>query len=184
MKTIHPTNHTEKRTVFIIMIFFFSLFTTSYATNPDENTYPTTGRLFHIARSANKNLVCYDINSPEGILDTQNPLNVYWVNREETPGKTNGLNMIQRKMAYGYKVLSQDDDSCDISLRAYPDRKLTISKRGDKYVCTTTINGQIAILQSLYVKAKASNPLSVEYVELHGIMPDTQQMVSERIMNK
>lgn len=170
--------------IFLIMIFFFSLFTTAYATSPDENTYPTTERLFHIARSANRNLVCYDINTLEGKLDTKSPLNVYWVNREETPGKTNGLNMLQRKMAYGYKVLSQGDDTCDISLRAYPDRKLTIGKQGSKYVCTTTINNQTAILQSLYVKAKASNPLSVEYVELHGIIPGTQQSVSERIMNK
>lgn len=165
----------------LTILLCYCFIAATYASNPDENTYPTPERLFYIARSANKNLVCYDINLENGKLNTQSPLNVYWVNREEHPGKTSGLTYIQRKMAYGYKLVSEGDDSCDITLSAYPTKKLTICKRGSKYVCLATIDNQQAILESLYVKAKSGNPLSVEYVELQGVTTNTGTNVTERV---
>lgn len=162
------------------MILFFPLFAL-YAADPEEDTYPTDERLFHIARSLNKNLVCYDVNLEEGGLDEEAPLNVYWLNREEHPGKTNGLSFFQRKMAYGYKLISAGGDTCVCSLSAYPSRHLTIAKRDSRYVCYITINNQRAVLQSLYVKASPHNPLSVEYVELRGVSLATNQPVTERI---
>ena len=142
----------RKRWLLSIVIMLFP-FVASFAADPEEGTYPTVGRLFHIARSVNKNLVCYDVNLRDGKLDTHDPLNVYWVNREKHPGETNGLSYIQRKMAYGYKLISASDNACVCSLTAYPSRQLTITKRDSRYVCYITINNQQAILQSLYVKA-------------------------------
>lgn len=147
----------------------------------DRNTYPTAERLFHISRSANRNLVCYDVNINGGKIHKGEPLKVYWVNREKNPGETNGLSYIQRKMAYGYKLISSDGDSYVCLLTAYPSRQLTISKRGDSYVCYITISGEKAILKSLYVKAKPKNPLSVEYVELRGTRLSDGKMVTERV---
>ena len=154
----------RKRWLLSIVIMLFP-FVASFAADPEEGTYPTVGRLFHIARS----------------LDTHDPLNVYWVNREKHPGETNGLSYIQRKMAYGYKLISASDNACVCSLTAYPSRQLTITKRDSRYVCYITINNQQAILQSLYVKASSKNPLSVEYVELQGISVATNQPVTERV---
>lgn len=165
----------------IIALVFLFCIVKVYATNPEENTYPTTERLFHIARSANRNLVCYDVNLENGRLNTKNPLHVYWVNREERPGATNGLNYFQRKMAYGYKLDSEGNDSSEIHLSAYPAKKLTICKKDAKYVCLTLIGNRRAILESLYVKARLSNPLSVEYVELQGTAIDDGAKVTERM---
>ena len=151
------------------------------AANPDEDTYPTAERLFHIARSTNKNLVCYDINLENGKLNTKSPLNVYWVNREERPGETNGLSYFQRKMAYGDKLVSTGDDSAEVTLSAYPAKVLTICWKDGEYICLATIDNQQAKLESLYVKTKPSNPLGVEYVELQGIATDTGTKVTERI---
>lgn len=150
----------------------------------DGNTYATPERLFHIARSANKNLVCYDVNLVSGKLDVKKPLNVYWVNREEHPGETNGLSYIQRKMAYGYKLISSSEDASVCSLTAYPDRKLTIAKEKSGYVCYIQINNKKSILKSLYVKASPRNPLSVEYVELRGVTVDSNEAVTERVKKK
>lgn len=155
-----------------------------YADDHEGNTYETTERLFHIARSANKNLVCYDANLIQGKLNTEKPLKVYWVNREERPGETNGLNYIQRKLAYGYKLISGNQEQCICTLTAYPDRKLTITQQGAKCICTVTINNQKAILKSLYVKANPKNPLSVEYVELRGVAVDSNEVVTERVKKK
>ncbi|WP_075964217.1 DUF4833 domain-containing protein [Parabacteroides massiliensis] len=145
------------------------------------STYPTPDRLFHIARSLNRNLVCYNANQTNGKLDTKEPINVYWLNREKEPGKTNGLSFIQKKMAYGYKVVSQTEQTCTITLTAYPERELTVCWEKDHFVCHIKINDRQAILQSLYVKASPNNPLHVEYVELQGITADTGVPVTERI---
>lgn len=75
----------------IYLILLLSLITVVHASNPDDSTYPTAERLFHIARSLNKNLVCYDVNLENGKLNTKSPLNIYWVNREERVGETNDL---------------------------------------------------------------------------------------------
>lgn len=149
-----------------------------------ENTYPTKERLFHIERSKNRNMVCYDVNLVDGKPDEKEPLNVYWINREESPGQKKGLTGIQKRMAYGYKQKSRDDNSCQITLQAYPDRVLTLHKLDGRYVCTLEINGKEAILNRLYVKAKENNSLKVEYVELFGTSLDTQSAVSERVLNK
>ena len=152
-----------------------------YAQGLEENTYETAERLFHIARSANKNLVCYDANLVDGKLDTKKPLKVYWVNREERPGETNGLSFIQRKLAYGYKLIAEKSGSSICTLTAYPSRKLTITQESSKCFCYITINNQRAILKSLFVKANPKNPLSVEYVELTGLSVDTQEILTERV---
>lgn len=151
------------------------------AEDGDGNTYKTDERLFHIARSLNHNLVCYDANLVDGKLNLEEPIKVYWLNREENPGKTNGLSYIQRKLAYGYKVVSKKEDACNCTLSAYPDRQLTIARRDSGYVCLIMIDKQEAVLQSLYVKAHPKNPLKVEYVELKGISVKTHQPVTERV---
>ena len=102
----------------IYLTLFLSLITVMHASNPDDSTYPTAERLFHIARSLNKNLVCYDVNLENGKLNTKVPLNIYWVNREERVGETNELSYFQRKMAYGYKLVSEGNQRSD------PDRLL------------------------------------------------------------
>lgn len=167
-----------------IVMLLFSFVLTVKASTPEEDTYPTPDRLFYIARSVNKNLVCYDVNLENGKLNTRDPLRIYWVNRENHPGETNGLSYIQRKMAYGYKLISEGNDSAVITLTAYPDKELTICKINSRYVSVTTIENQSAILQSLYVKANPNNPLNVEYVELYGITVDTGKPVSEIVKKK
>ena len=164
----------------LLLIVLFPFIELS-AQDSDGNTYKTNERLFHISRSLNKNLVCYDVNLDGDKLDVKKPINVYWVNREEKPGKTNGLNIFERKMAYGYKLISSDSEKATCSLTAYPGRQLTVAKKNGKYVCLIQIDNKKAILQSLYVKANPKNSLSVEYVELRGVTVDTNQKVTERV---
>ena len=142
-----------------------------WATDPREDFYLTAERLFHIARSVNRNLVCYDAHlTNNGQLVT-----------EERPGEKNGLNYFQRKMAYGYKVVDKGDDYSVVTLSAYPDRQLTIKKHDGRYICQVKINGQESILRELYVKVSPRNSMSVEYVELRGETLNNGTTVSERI---
>ena len=121
MNNIHPLYGKTIIAIFLLWTFPFTLIAHSRDTDPNS-TYPTPDRLFHIARSLNRNLVCYDANQTNGKLDTKEPIKVYWLNREMEPGKTNGLSFIQKKMAYGYKVVSVAEHTCTITLTAYPER--------------------------------------------------------------
>ncbi len=164
-------------------VLFFTFCLMMKASSPDDDLYLTPGRLFHIARSINRNLVCYDVNTTsDGKLNTSKPINVYWINREERMGEKNGLNFFQRKMAYGYKVVDEGDDSSTVTLTAYSGCRLKICRQGTGYVCRTTINGKPSILKYIYVKVSDHNPISADYIELHGITLDAdRQEVTERI---
>ncbi|MCC8153319.1 MAG: DUF4833 domain-containing protein [Tannerellaceae bacterium] len=141
-------------------------------------------RLFHIERSKNRNLVCYDVNLIDTKLNTNKPLDIYWVNQEEKAGQVNGLSAIEKKFAYGYKLISQGEDQSEFTLTAYPGRVITVQYLNGKYVCTIQIDNHTAILEKLYVQAKSGNSLAVEYIELFGKTPDTGKLVYEKVENK
>lgn len=99
------------------LLWSISIHAYAHSRDTDPNsTYPTPDRLFHIARSLNRNLVCYDANQTNGKLDTKEPIKVYWLNREMEPGKTNGLSFIQKKD--GLRL--QSDFSSRTYLHDYP----------------------------------------------------------------
>lgn len=148
-----------------------------------DDIFTTDYRLFHVERSKNKNIVCYDANVINKRLDESNPINVYWINREERMGEKNGLNAIQRRLAYGYKILSKSENSASIALNACPDRKMVIEEIQGKYQCTIVINNKKSILQKIYVKTKTPNSIKVEYVELTGSAIDSGELITEKIYN-
>ena len=90
-----------------------------------DTTYPNEKRLFHIERSKNKNMVCYDLNMDlTGKPDEKQPLSVYWINREEHPGRRGELSYLQEKLAYGYTVDGKQNEAIIIGLNAVKNRKL------------------------------------------------------------
>lgn len=162
-------------------LLLFSLGVAAQAAS-DGNTYTTPERLFYITRSLNKNLVCYDYRLTDGKLDKKDPIHVYWVNREEKVGEKEDINFFQRKMAYGYKQVEKGEDRVVFTLTAYPKRPMTLTGSAAKgYRCYVTISGKQAVLQSLYVKTKPGNPMSVEYVELRGVTVDGEEAVTEQV---
>ncbi len=151
--------------------------------SPHE-TYATSNRLFHIERSVNKNIVCYDFNlSDGGALSQKEPIVVYWINREEKPGQRDKLNYVQWEMAFGYKVVSTGYHTASIRLNAFKDRAVIVDKTSDnQYICKIEIDHQLSVLRQIYVKTKTSNSLQVEYVELLGMNLETGMNVKERIV--
>ena len=155
----------------------------SLSANPaDDNTYSTEARLFHIERSKNRNIVCYDLHvDATGKPDEKSPMSVYWVNREEHPGKQGSLSYIQQKMAYGYTVTENQNGVIAIELNAVKGRKVTIEQSNQKYFCRMEINKQPSTLSKVYVKTKTSNSLQVEYIDVQGYNLETGVLVTERI---
>jgi hypothetical protein len=175
-------NHTGN-SIFYFVLFFCCLPELLLASNPSkDDTYPNEKRLFHIERSKNKNIVCYDINTNKtGEPDEKKPLSVYWINREEHPGQQGELSYIQRKLAYGYTVLGKQNGIITIELNAAKNRKITIERNKQGYFCRIEINGQPSVLTKIYIKTKTSNSLQVEYVDVEGFDLVTGTPVTERI---
>lgn len=123
-------------------------------------------RLFHISRSLNKNIVCYDARVSGGKIDAKNPIHVYWQNNEERPGEEDELNALQRRLAFGYKVKSAGGNEACVALVAYGKRPIRVCQRDKKWVALVEINGHECRLREIYVKAKGA--MSVEYIELRG----------------
>lgn len=154
------------RRVALLCLLLFSLHTFAQwpALKPNEVT-PT--RLFHISRSLNANIVCYDANVVGGKLDKKEPVKIYWFNRTDDPGHTNGLNFLQRKLAFGYKVKKWGEDWAEVSLTATDNLSGRLMKHNGKWAIITQINGQRCRLTEIYCKAR--NKMSVEYAELRGV---------------
>ena len=171
--------------VFIIglVLAYHCLPVFSLAPDPDEDdTYSTEARLFHIERSKNRNIVCYDLHADATDKpDEKSPMSVYWVNREEFPGKQGSLSYIQQKLAYGYAVIGNKNGVITIELNAVKGRKITIEQNNQKYFCRMEINKQSSTLSKIYVKTKTSNSLQVEYIDIQGYHLVTGALVTERI---
>lgn len=123
-------------------------------------------RLFKVSRSLKRNIVCYDAQLAGNNLNIKTPLSVYWINNEDHPGTKKDLNAIERRMAFGYKVVSAQATQAKVTLAAYPQRPITVCKHNGKWVALITINGKECVLTEIYVKTKSA--MSVDYLELHG----------------
>lgn len=172
-----------KTRVTLILLFLFSgLYPQLNATSSTSDDSPY--RLFHIARSKNANLVCYDVNLKGKSPDEDSPIHVYWINRTDHPGERSELNYIQRTMAYGYSSKKLGDGSFEVSLVAFPERKLILLKDGNVWKSRIVINGKLAWLQKIFVQAKPESFMKVAWIELTGVDIKTGAALTERIIQK
>ena len=85
--------------------------------------------VFVFERNTNTNYVCYDINLQDGKLNSKDPLKIYWVLGGET--RIEGLTYLDRKMAYGIKVVEEKEDEATIHMTAYKNLNIRICGRAD-----------------------------------------------------
>lgn len=141
--------------------------------------------LFYIERSKNKNRVYYDANfNTNGTINSEKPIDVYWLNLEENYGKRGELSYIQEKMAYGYKSEKITDRCYQIKLKAFDKRiiSLLIDNKG-KAKAQMKIDGKMSNLNRLFIKATDKGiATSVEYIELYGNDIYTKTEVYEKII--
>ncbi len=141
--------------------------------------------LFYIERSKNKNRVYYDANfNANGTINSEKPIDVYWLNLDENYGKRGELSYIQEKMAYGYKSEKITDRCYQIKLKAFDKRiiSLLIDNKG-KAKAQMKIDGKMSNLNRLFIKATDKGiATSVEYIELFGTDIYTKTEVYEKII--
>ncbi len=155
-----------------------------------QNNYPvpvqTDKLLFYFQRSHNKNTVIYELNTlPDGTINLGKPINAYWIRYEEG-GMRKELSFIQLK-AFGLqcKLVDKANKSFIVHFNSVKDREISLLKIGNCYKAFITINGEIAELTKMYVKAENNSigiPLKVNFVEISGINPRTGKCVTEKYL--
>ncbi len=135
--------------------------------------------IFIFERSTNTNYICYDINLEGGKLCQKSPLNPYWVLNEGT--KIEGLTFFDRKMAFGVKVVSANENEANVHLTAYKDLTIRICKHKGKWVGIVKLNGYELILEKMFAQMKQSIYPKCEYVDIYGTDIKTGEKRRERI---
>lgn len=176
----------------IYTLFFLAVGLSSFVAPTDhpKSSFPeppiTENHLFYIQRSNDANTVMYEANVlPDKHLDTELPINVYWIRYAEK-GQKEKLSAIQWQLAYGYKqhLNKNENNSIEISLNSFRDRTLHVFYHEGRPVASTQINGHRSLLKKIFVQLASTNGFipKVRYIELYGVdMGAKNQPVSERI---
>jgi len=141
--------------------------------------------LFKIERSKNRNIVQYDtcLLKDNNISDS-NPVHAYWVLAN---GKKEKLSAVENKEAYGVESKEKlGQNKFRIVLAALKDRSLIVQKMKEGYKAVTQINGELSILERVYVQSEEQTlglP-KVQHVDLFGRSVKTNKPVQERLTPK
>lgn len=145
-----------------------------------------TQPLFKIEQSENANFVQYDAQlAPGGTLNGAAPVVAYWIMGSED-GRRQGLNFLEVRLAYGFKTSWEaDGDAVLVRLVSYPQKKLRVYRVNGSYRVETLINGRLAFLERIYVKAVNGGILPrVEYLELYGNDIGTGGSLYEKVVTQ
>ena len=133
--------------------------------------------------AALRNQVIYEARRAGNGFDTQDPINVYWI-MVEKGGKTEDLNGIEKKSAYGVAVDSATKDKVVFNLKALKDRKIEVAydPKDKKTKAIMQINGEPCELESVYINAKPGVLIpKVLNIDLTGYSVASGKTVKEEI---
>jgi len=164
----------KKHFIIITLLCIFSCLTIQAIVIPKEH-------IFKFERSTNTNYICYDINLKDGKLNQKEPLNAYWISSNET--EKNPLTFLDRKMAFGIKVVSSNENEARVHMTAYKALIIRICKHKGKWVGIVKLNGHELILSKMFAQMKQSIYPKCEYVDIYGTDIETGEARRERIMN-
>jgi len=145
--------------------------------------------LFVIQRSKNANEVHYHLRVDDRChLASGAPVSAVWKLLEDSPEKTESLSTFDQ-MAYGIEDQTVADNWVSFSLKALEQKRIKASATPTPQTGTcapiahTDINGQVAILERIYVQTEEKFPKpKVVYIDLFGKSVDASHTpVTERI---
>ncbi|MBN9295889.1 MAG: DUF4833 domain-containing protein [Filimonas sp.] len=141
-------------------------------------------QLFFLQRSPNSNTIVCELNLKDGKFNEDNPVHVFWVRYTEQ-GQRQELNFIQRTFAYGLKVKKLATEKYEMNFVSYKKYKLYLMRSPDdhQFHVYGYINKKLVILHRMFIRVNGGSFWSpnVEYVDLRGTDPTSNQPAAERI---
>lgn len=177
-----------------LLINYFLLIISPFIDAPEKiasKVYPTPpvneNSLFYIQRSKNTNAIVYETNYlPDGKINALDPVKIYWI-RYSSDSTTEDLTLIQRKYAYGINSRNYNGQKNAFVLNFVSYKKKSIFllpiANGKRYAAFITINGRLVELKKIFISITGGTfwfP-SIDYIELSGKDPSSQQTIVERI---
>jgi hypothetical protein len=180
----------------LITALFCLLAYLGHAGNEDPDTqtkdrkYPVPQRnenlLFFVQRTHNRNTVVYELNmKADGRPDGREPLLASWIRYEEG-GVRKKLSYIQNRV-YGLDIKPLGKDGFLVHFRSYNKRDIFLLPTGKNrlYKAMMMINGRMAELTNLFICTVTNSlgiPSVVKYIDISGIDPATDAVVTERVI--
>lgn len=145
-----------------------------------KSNYPHVA--FIVEKNLNRNVVVYEGVLFDGELRADDPLDIYWLDldpeyqkRARQEGRVSDrveLNFMEKQMAFG--VTCREGPKIDqyyLFLAACPSRPilLYLDKEFDEVVAELMINKKRCSLNRIYVYINPNNPITPEWIELHGV---------------
>lgn len=168
-----------KKIILNIAIVIFSLIFFSSFENPVENY-----TLFKIGRTKDANEIFYTINlSKNGNLDSENPISVFWL-KKTNGNKTEPLTWVQKKYAYGLKIIEKSEESAIFQFVSYNKRTFELKKnREGKFKVYTLSGDKLVEVNQIYIHLDGGSfwfPI-ISQVDLISNNPLTKEKVIETI---
>lgn len=167
-------------TIIVIMGLTFAVFL-----HPIESLSKNrpTQHLFKIERSKNENIVQYDVQmKADGKLDSKEPVIAYWV-RLAKDGRKEDLKWAEKNFAYGFKVkYNAKTNTATMDMVAKINRKIKVYEVEGRYRAVTTIDGQSAYLNKIFISSKGKGvSTKVTSIELFGKDEETGEDRHEKL---
>ncbi len=165
----------------LFLIAFALVTTASAAYAPAQRSV----RLFHIEKSSNKNIVCYDANlNVDGTINEKTPVSAYWLMNEED-GRRESLSWIERKKAFGFSFEKNPEGEFILTPNADEDWKLKVLVENGEPRAELPIGGKPSIVKRVFLQVEQGIILpSVKSVELFGNCPVTgKEMYEKKIID-
>ena len=141
-------------------------------------------KLFKIQRSKDKNQIFYDLKlNKNGLLDKDEPINIYWIRTDE-PNKKDPLSWIQQRYAYGLRYLEKTEHQAKFQFVSYSKKELLLKKNKEgKFKVFTEYNGKWVELNRIFIQIDGGTfwfP-KISRVELHSTDPLSKKEIIEII---
>lgn len=130
--------------------------------------------LFRIERSKNANVVLYERGEGD------EPVRASWLLLAGN-GAREPLSLFERAFAYGFDV-RRAGEVVELTLKAFKQRVIKLVSRSGCLAAVSVIDGKLAVLERIFVKATDGLAPAVEFIELYGLDAETGEARSERLM--
>jgi hypothetical protein len=140
--------------------------------------------LFYIQRNQNLNAVIYEINYQSGLINLNDPMKIHWLKYGENDLVVQQeLNIIQKKLAYGYSHQVINHELLIFQFVSYEDMKFYIAKNTDgRFRVFFSWHGQNVELAYIYIYAEDMGVFpQVKFAEFFGTISSTKELFYKKL---